>query len=120
MNAIGFVLALAAAQTSSPPPAKVDVVAVVGCLRESAPDTWTLSNATDPVVSNANAPSDKEVASFAKSGTHEYRLTGVSVFNLPTHRGHQVLIKGLLNKATPIDRLNITSVTMISADCPVK
>jgi hypothetical protein len=121
--AIIGVLALAggvAAQTKPPAVAKVDVVAVAGCLKETAPDTWTLVNATDPVVSTANAPSKQELDSIATTGKNEYRLTGVSVFNLPTHRGHTVLVKGLHIKATPISRLNVTSVTMVAGDCPAK
>jgi hypothetical protein len=108
------------AQSKPPAPNKVDVVAVAGCLRETAPDTWTLSNAGDPVVSTANAPSKNELASIATSGTNQYRLTGVSIFNLPDHRGHTMLVKGLHIKATPMSRLNVTSVTMVAADCPAK
>ena len=88
---LGFA-ALLGAQSPSPSPTKVDVVAVAGCLRESAPDHWTLTNASDPVVSTANAPSPKELASLAKSGKNEFRLTGVTVFNLPAHRGHHVVV----------------------------
>jgi hypothetical protein len=117
---IGAVLALAA-QTKPAAPAKADIVAVGGCLRETAPNTWMLVNASDPVVSaNANAPSPKEAASIATSGKNEFRLTGVTVFDLPAHRGHNVLVKGLLNKATPVSRLNVTAVTMVSPECPAK
>jgi hypothetical protein len=119
--AAGFALAGPLhAQTKPATTGKVDVVAVAGCLKEAAPDTWTLVNAGDPVVSTANAPSKKEIASIATSGTNEYRLTGVSIFNLPAHRGHTVLIKGLHIKATPMSRVNVTSVTMVAADCPAK
>jgi hypothetical protein len=121
--AIAGVVAFAGAVVAqSKPPAgeKVDVVAVAGCLKEAAPDTWTLVNAGDPVVSTANAPSQKEIASIATSGKNEYRLIGVSIFDLPAHRGHTVLIKGLHVKANPVSRVNVTSVTMVSADCPAK
>ena len=121
--AIAGLIALAGGaggQTKPAAPAKVDVVAVAGCLKEPAPDTWTLVNAGDPVVSTANAPSKKELESIATTGKNEYRLTGVSVFNLPAHRGHTVLVKGLHIKATPISRLNVTSVTMVSGNCPAK
>ena len=119
--AIAAIVALAGgvvAQTK--PPANADVVAVAGCLKEASPDTWTLVNAGDPVVSTANAPSKKEIASIATSGKNEYRLIGVSIFNLSAHRGHTVLIKGLHVKAPPMSRVNVTSVTMVSTDCPAK
>jgi hypothetical protein len=116
-------LLLAALTVQSPRGAttsKVDVVAVAGCLKESSPDSWVLTNASDPVVSTANAPSPTELEKFAKTGKNEYQLTGVSIFNLPAHRGQTLLVKGLLNKATPSSRLNVTSVTMVSAECPPK
>ena len=117
---LGYALALAL-QAKPAAPAKADIVAVGGCLRETAPNIWMLSNASDPVVSlTANAPSAKEATTIAKSGKNEFRLTGVTVFNLPAHRGHSVLVKGLLNKDTPISRLNLTAVTMVSAECPAK
>jgi hypothetical protein len=115
---LGCALAVAV-QAKPAAPAKADIVAVGGCLRETSPDVWTLVAASDPVVTpTANAPSAKEAASIAKNGKNEYRLTGVTVFNLPAHRGHNVLVKGLLNKATPMSRLNITALTMVSAECP--
>ena len=118
---LGCALAAAVQAKPAAPPAKADIVAVGGCLRETSPDVWTLVAASDPVVTpTANAPSAKEAASIAKNGTNEYRLTGVTVFNLPAHRGHNVLVKGLLNKATPMSRLNITALTMVSAECPGK
>lgn len=97
---------------------KLETVVVAGCLIEATPNTWTLVNATDPVVSTANAPSAKEVASLPTGGKNEFRLIGVSVFNLPAHRNHAVVVKGLAVKATPISRLNVTSVTKMSATCP--
>ena len=53
---------------------------------------------------------------MAKSGKNEFRLIGVSEFKLPAHRDHTVLVKGLHIKATPVSRLNVTSVTMVSAE----
>jgi hypothetical protein len=41
----------------------------------------------------------------------------VSEFNLPAHRDQTVVIKGLFIKATPMSRLNMTSVTMMSPSC---
>lgn len=121
MDAVILTFAIMAfAQASTTTASKVDVVAVAGCLGETSPGTWVLTNASDPVASSANAPSARELASFPKGGKNEFRLTGVTVFDLPAHRGHTVLIKGLLNKATPVSRLNVTSVTMVSADCTPK
>src|SRR5918994_714883 len=91
-------------------PEKIETVAVVGCVKETAPDTWSLVNASDPVVSTANAPSPQERQALPAGGKNEFRLIGVSIFNLPAHRDHTVIIKGLEIKATPVSRLKVTSL----------
>jgi hypothetical protein len=101
------------------PSKTVDIVSVTGCLRESAPNTWTLDHATDPVPSSANAPPAKDIPTAPPVGKNSYRLIGVSEFNLPAHKGHSVIIKGLFIKATPMSRVNVTSVTMVAVSCPV-
>jgi hypothetical protein len=97
---------------------KVDIVSVTGCLREATANTWTLENATDPVPSVANAPPARDIPATAPAGRNSYRLIGVSEFNLPAHKGHTVIIKGLFIKAAPMSRVNMTSVTMVAASCP--
>jgi hypothetical protein len=97
---------------------KVDIVSVSGCLREVAPDNWMLVNATDPVPSSANAPEKKDMPAAAPVGRNQFKLIGVSEFNLPQYKDHAVIVKGLHIKAQPISRLNVTSVTTISASCP--
>ena len=97
---------------------KIEIVSVTGCLREATPNNWTLENATDPVPSVANAPPAKEIPPAPPVGKNSYRLIGVSEFNLPAHKGHTVIIKGLFIKAAPLSRVNMTSVTMVAASCP--
>ena len=103
---------------ASPAPPKIPIVSVTGCLKETPPNNWTLTNATEPVPSSANAPPAAEVPKAPPAGKNQFRLIGVSEFNLPQHRDHAVVIKGLLIKAEPVSRLNMTSVTMVAATCP--
>jgi len=110
-------LALSQGAGKTQAPAKVEIVSVTGCLRETTPNTWTLTNATDPVPSSANAPTAKEIPATPPVGTGAFRLIGVSEFNLPAHRDHTVVIKGLFIKATPMSRVNMTSVTTVSPSC---
>ncbi|MBZ5558549.1 MAG: hypothetical protein LAO77_14855 [Acidobacteriia bacterium] len=117
MNAVVFVLGLTAIAAAQTPSQKIDIVSVTGCLRETTPNTWTLENATDPVPSSANAPPAKDIPATPPVGKNQYRLIGVSEFNLTAHRGHTVIIKGLFIKATPMSRVNMTSVTMVAASC---
>jgi hypothetical protein len=96
---------------------KVEIVSVAGCLKEATPNNWTLSAATDPVPSNANAPAAKDVPATPPAGKNVFRLIGVSEFNLPAQRDHTVIVKGLFIKAAPMSRLNVTSVTTVAPSC---
>jgi len=113
---LAFALAQGAGKAKAAP-AKVEIVSVTGCLKETTPNTWTLTSATTPVPSSANAPTAKEIPATPPAGTGTYRLIGVSEFNLPAHRDHTVVIKGLFIKATPMSRVNMTSVTTVSPSC---
>jgi hypothetical protein len=115
MKSLALMFLLAAAQAAPP---KVDIVSVSGCLKESAPNDWRLVNATDPAPSNANAPAQKDIPAAPPVGKNEFKLIGVSEFNLPQHKDRAVMVKGLHIKASPISRLNITSVTTIAPSCP--
>jgi len=115
MNPLAVLLGLA---LQAAPSAKIDIVSVMGCLKESAPNAWTLVNATDPAPSNANAPQPKDIPATPPAGKNEFRLIGVSEFNMPSHKDHAVMVKGLLIKGAPTSRVNVTSVTTISPSCP--
>jgi hypothetical protein len=123
METTVVLLALALWQTAAPRQGsgqaanKVEIVSVTGCLKEATPNNWTLTTATDPVASIANAPPAREIPATPPAGKNVFRLIGVSEFNLPAHRDHTVVIKGLFIKANPISRVNITSVTMVSPSC---
>jgi hypothetical protein len=117
MTALILAAGLAVQPAQASPSNKIEIVSVTGCLKESPANTWTLTSATDPVPSSANAPPAKDIPSTAPAGKNEFRLIGVSEFNLPAHRDHTVIVKGLFIKATPTNRLNITSVTMVAPSC---
>ncbi len=97
--------------------AKIDIVSVTGCLREQPADNWMLVNATDPVPSIANAPPKSELPTTAPAGKNEFKLIGVSEFDLPLHKNHTVVVKGLFIKATPTSRLNMTSIATALPTC---
>ena len=113
----GLTLAAPAVGAQAPAaPAKVPVVAVVGCLADRGAD-WMLTSATEPTPSIANGPPAGEKVTGPTSGPNTYRLIGTSEFDLPAHKGHTVLVKGLFIKASPTSRVNVTSVTMVSTTC---
>lgn len=114
MNMLAVAVVLAAQVVLS---TKVEIMSVTGCLKEATPNNWTLAQATDPVPSTANAPPAKEIPETPPAGKNEFKLIGVSEFNLPSHRDHIVIVRGLFIKATPMSRVNVTSVTMVAPSC---
>jgi hypothetical protein len=107
----------AALVVQAPAPNKVDIVSVTGCLRQRAATEWVVVAATDPVASIANAPAPKEVPDKISSGKNELRLIGVAEFRLPEYKDQTVIVRGLLIKATPVSRLNLTSITSAAPAC---
>ena len=113
-----FVFLAAASLSAQAPTEKTPIVAVSGCLTERSGNTWALTNATEPTPSNANGPAPSAALTGPATGKNEFALIGVSQFSLPAHKGHTVLVKALLVKAAPVNRLNITSVTHVAPTCP--
>ena len=99
------------------PPNKVEIVSVTGCLREQGAGNWVLVAATDPVPSIANQAPAAELPKVPPAGKNTFRLLGVGEFNLPQHRDHTMVIRGLFLKATPVSRINMTSSVEAVATC---
>lgn len=112
-----LLLAPSTALLAQAPPAKADIVMVAGCLREQASGEWRIVNATDPKPSTAVAPPAAELPKMPVLGKQSFQLIGVSVFDLPSHKDHTVVLKGLLIPAKPLSRLNITSVVEVAPSC---
>ena len=98
-------------------PAKADLVMVAGCLKEQPAGTWRVVNALDPKPSNAVAPPAAELPAMPVVGTKQFQLIGVSIFDLPSYRDKTVVVKGLLIPASPVNRLNITSIATVAPTC---
>ena len=113
----GLVAAATFAAAQSPTPKPVDIVSVTGCLRERGADNWMLVAATEPVSSIANAPRASELPKAPPDGKNTFKLIGVAEFGLSTQRDRTVVVKGLYIKATPVSRLNITSVVPALPAC---
>ena len=96
---------------------KVEIVSVTGCLREQGVGNWVLVAATDPVPSAANQAPAADLPKTPPAGKNTFRLLGVGEFNLGQHRDHTMVIRGLLIKASPVSRLNMTSSAEAVASC---
>lgn len=112
-----LILLSPAALVAQAPPATAEIVMVAGCLRQQTADEWRVVNATGPKPSSANAPPASELPPMPVVGKNQFQLIGVSIFDLPAHKDHTVVLKGLLIPAKPLSRLNITSVTMVAPSC---
>ena len=106
-----------AVATAQEPGGRVEVVRVTGCLRRTA-DAWTLSGATDPVVITRATATAPPATAEPTVGSNEFKLIGIEEFDLASRKDRLVAVKGLLIKATPTNRLNITSVTTVADSCP--
>ncbi len=98
-------------------PGTVDIVRVAGCLREQDGGRWVVTAATEPVVSDANAPPPSEVPTTPPAGKNTFQLIGVAEFNLPSFRNQTVVVKGLFIEAPPLNRINVTAVVRAVATC---
>jgi hypothetical protein len=104
-----------AAKPTDPATQKVPIVAVTGCLKQQGAD-WVLASASEPATSTAGATPAKE-GEAPKLGKRQFKLIGVTEYNLAAMKDHTVVIKALHVKATPMDRLNLTSVQSVATSC---
>jgi hypothetical protein len=96
------------------------IVETVGCLAEGPNRTWTLTRAAEPAkVGRAgfSRPEEVKAAEGRGLGTQEIRLIGMTEMNPSPHRGHKVLLKGLLIKDTTDQRINVTSLKTVGDIC---
>ena len=59
-------------QAAPAPAKKVEIVSVTGCLKEASLNTWTLTGATDPAPSSANAPPAKDIPATPPAGKNAF------------------------------------------------
>lgn len=98
----------------------VPIVETVGCLAEGPNRTWTLTNAAEPAKSGRagfSRPEDVKAAEGRGLGTQQWALIGMGEMNPSAHRGHKVLVKGLLIKDAAGQRLNVTSLKTVGDTC---
>jgi hypothetical protein len=98
----------------------IPIVESVGCLAEGPNRTWTLTNAAEPVKAGRagfSRPEEVKAAEGRGLGTQQLRLIGMTEMNPGPHRGHKVLVKGLLIKAADGSLINVTSIKTVGDPC---
>src|SRR5580698_5935500 len=111
--------AYAQGRPSEPKSDQAPVVEVVGCLSQTGAD-WILAKASDPTVASTSFTTPEEVKAAAEKplGTQQYRLIGASPFSPEPHKGHKMVVRGLLIKKSGSDnRINLTSFQMLAETC---
>jgi hypothetical protein len=100
-------------------PNDVPIVEVVGCLTAGPNSTWMATNATEPAKAPAgfSRPDDVKAAEERALGALQLPLIGMVEMHPEQHRGHKVLVKGLLVKDAAGQRLNVTSLSTVAATC---
>jgi hypothetical protein len=123
---------------------KVDIVQSVGCAerRSGAPESWWLTRAVDPRVTQPGLFNTNQVdeARKASLGSLSFQLVGVTDFLTPEEllksgqrrefttpetanatgqlrHGHKVLVKGMLIDAPDQKRINLLSVVGLADTC---
>jgi hypothetical protein len=109
------------AEFAGPPqgPNAIPIMESIGCLGDGPNNTWTLSSATEPAKSTPgfSKTEDVKAAEGKPLGSQQLRLVGALEMHPEEHKGHKVLVKGLLIKDAAGQRLNITSLTTVSPTC---
>ena len=111
------ILVLSLAAVAQAAANKVEIVSVTGCVREQGANNWMVVAATDPVPSVANQAPPAEIPKTPPAGKNAFKLIGVGEFSLPTLRDRTVVVRGLLIKATPASRINVTSIVEAVNSC---
>jgi hypothetical protein len=105
------------------PPPQFALVLSVGCMTYK-PISWMLTDATTPARATMPDLATKDEIDAAKSvplGFRQYRLADFGYlgrgFNPEAFEDHRILVKGYIIRQTEFERISVTSVTDIAAQC---
>jgi hypothetical protein len=96
------------------------IVEAVGCLADGPNNSWTLNNASEPAKAGRagfSRPEEVKAAEGRGLGSQQIRLIGLLEMHPEQHKGHKVLVKGLLIKDASGQRVNVTSLTTVGDLC---
>ena len=103
----------ASGQTAQQP---MSIMMTVACVEAGEEGAFHLIRATEPEAIADRLPPQPE--SSVALGGHRIRLIGtLDEFGVARHAGHKVWAKGLLIEDESERRLNLVSITRLSADC---
>src|SRR5215475_3212164 len=97
-------------------------VITVGCL-VAADGAWVVSSATEPArvrQEDVPRPAQLKSSSEKKLGTLAFRLSDLEAvpdFSPSAHTGHKMQVKGFLVRQPNAERISLTSIEMLDANC---
>jgi mono/diheme cytochrome c family protein len=97
------------------------LVQAVGCLTQTPNNRWTLTKATNPVLTKeeGSSPASIKAAAANPLGNQTLELVSVrSIYKAESHKGHRMEARGLLYREPNYAELNLTSLEMVSGVCP--
>jgi mono/diheme cytochrome c family protein len=100
-----------------PPIGDFSYVEVVGCLSPGPQNTWLLTAASEPVAAAAAAAPSASAGAQTSLGTATFRLVDAIAYAPDHHKGHKMLVRGLLIKVPGDERLTISAFEMVSPTC---
>jgi len=92
------------------------IVQVVGCLAKDA-GRWTLTHAGKPVKQASPFPPRTSAPSDRPLGSDTLLLTSVQGFGPDDQAGHKVEAVGLIYRAPNDNRLDVTALRSVAAEC---
>ena len=80
---------------------------------------WVLANASEPAASTTSftTPEAVKAAADKSLGTERFILLGTAPFSPDGHKGHKMVVRGLLIKTGGEPRINLTSFQMVAETC---
>jgi mono/diheme cytochrome c family protein len=95
------------------------MVAVVGCLTRGPNNTWMLTSTSEPVLSKDQPSTTPELkdAALQPLGSDSFQLVSIVPFKPDDNTGHKMAAKGLLYRAPNENRLDVTSLQMVTSSC---
>lgn len=94
------------------------LVRAIGCLQETAPGQWALTESAEPQVTTLEPLSAEDRASAASTAPGTQTIQLLSVFPSPVAmKGHKALAKGLFIITPSGSRINVMSLESVASEC---
>ena len=94
----------------------LSMMMTVGCVERDGGDRFILVRSTGPPALTERVP-EQPLADTPLGGETITLIGTLDEFNVASHDGHKVWVKGLLNPGEPHRLLNVVSLTHLSPTC---